>query len=146
MRRGGRTVYAFDVTTPTSPSVKWKIGCPYPQGNNTGCTAGMTGIGQTGPLGCRDERARPHGTGGHQWAAGRHLRGCEYGDPDLHESSRGRRVRDRRNTGAIVKTFSTTRSVVGDVALIAVANAAVVDHAYAADTAGTSTASTSPLR
>ena len=28
MRRGGRMVYAMDVTTPGSPSFKWKRGCP----------------------------------------------------------------------------------------------------------------------
>jgi len=40
------------------------------------------------------------------------------------------------DTGTVINTFSTARSVVGDVALIAVANAGVVDHAYAADTGG----------
>jgi type IV pilus assembly protein PilY1 len=48
MRRGGRAVYAFDVTNsltaPSSPTLKWKIGCA-PDG--TGCTSGMDGIGQT---------------------------------------------------------------------------------------------------
>ncbi|HXI58411.1 MAG TPA: hypothetical protein VNO55_20230, partial [Polyangia bacterium] len=29
MRRGGRTIYAFDVTNPASPQFKWKAGCPY---------------------------------------------------------------------------------------------------------------------
>jgi hypothetical protein len=28
MRRGGRAIYAFDVTNPSSPSVLWKKGCP----------------------------------------------------------------------------------------------------------------------
>src|SRR5262249_11371557 len=27
MRRGGRMIYAFDVSTPTSPALKWRIGC-----------------------------------------------------------------------------------------------------------------------
>ncbi|MDP3762126.1 MAG: PilC/PilY family type IV pilus protein [Ramlibacter sp.] len=47
MRRGGRSVYAFDVTnaatSPSSPTFKWRIGCTA-AGD---CTSGMTGIGQT---------------------------------------------------------------------------------------------------
>src|SRR5207237_5156178 len=39
-------------------------------------------------------------------------------------------------TGAVIKSFSTTRSVVADVALIAVMTPGVVDHAYAVDTGG----------
>src|SRR6185369_3951374 len=47
MRRGGRSIYAFDVsnaaTTPASPSFKWRIGCAA----DGTCTSGMSGIGQT---------------------------------------------------------------------------------------------------
>jgi type IV pilus assembly protein PilY1 len=46
MRRGGRMIYAFDVTNPGTPSLLWKVGCPN-LGNDDGCTAGMSGIGQT---------------------------------------------------------------------------------------------------
>ena len=46
MRRGGRALYAFDVTTPASPTLKWKKGCPEQVGD-TDCTAGFDGIGQT---------------------------------------------------------------------------------------------------
>jgi len=45
MRRGGRMVYAFDVTNPT-PVLKWSFGCPN-LNDDVGCTAGATGIGQT---------------------------------------------------------------------------------------------------
>lgn len=49
MRRGGRSIYAFDVTnsltTPGSPSLRWRLGCA---GSTDGdCTSGMSGIGQT---------------------------------------------------------------------------------------------------
>jgi len=40
------------------------------------------------------------------------------------------------DTGALVASFPTTRSVAADVALIAVAMAGVIDHAYAVDTGG----------
>jgi type IV pilus assembly protein PilY1 len=47
MRRGGRSIYAFDVsnadTAPTSPSLKWRIGCPAVGA----CTTGMDGMGQS---------------------------------------------------------------------------------------------------
>jgi len=47
MRRGGRSIYAFDVTnsatSPSSPTFKWRIGCTA-AGD---CTSGMSGIGQT---------------------------------------------------------------------------------------------------
>ena len=46
MRRGGRALYAFDVTNPASPLIKWKIGCPN-QTDNDSCTSGFSGIGQT---------------------------------------------------------------------------------------------------
>jgi type IV pilus assembly protein PilY1 len=43
MRRGGRAVYAFDVSDPTAdPSLKWKLGC-----DSTGCSSGFDNIGQT---------------------------------------------------------------------------------------------------
>jgi len=47
MRRGGRSIYSFDVTnaatSPTSPAFKWRIGCTA-AGD---CTSGMSGLGQT---------------------------------------------------------------------------------------------------
>ncbi len=47
MRRGGRSIYAFDVTdiatAPTSPGFKWRIGCTA----DGTCTTGMDGIAQT---------------------------------------------------------------------------------------------------
>ncbi|MES2424230.1 MAG: pilus assembly protein PilY, partial [Pseudomonadota bacterium] len=50
MRRGGRSIYAFDATTsltaPTTPVLKWRIGCPN-AADDTGCTAGLSGLGQT---------------------------------------------------------------------------------------------------
>lgn len=46
MRRAGRAVYAFDVTSITSPQLLWKKGCPN-IANDAGCTADWSGIGQT---------------------------------------------------------------------------------------------------
>jgi type IV pilus assembly protein PilY1 len=45
-RRGGRFIYALDVTTPTAPTLLWKKSCPNATGT-TGCDAGVEGLGQT---------------------------------------------------------------------------------------------------
>lgn len=141
MRRGGRTVYAFDVTTPTSPALKWKIGCPYPEGysggNTTGCTAGAGGIGQTWSTPV--VAASVLGYTGPVVLMGGGYDTCEDANtatPSCSSPLGAAVYAIDANTGAIIKTFSTTRSVVADVALIAVANTGVVDHAYAADTGG----------
>jgi len=54
MRRGGRMLYAFDVSpataggsSPATPTFLWRAGCPN-LGDNTGCTStAINGIGQT---------------------------------------------------------------------------------------------------
>jgi hypothetical protein len=46
MRRGGRMVYAFDVTDRNLPKFKWRKGCPNLT-NDAGCSSGFSGIGQT---------------------------------------------------------------------------------------------------
>jgi type IV pilus assembly protein PilY1 len=46
MRRGGRMVYAVDVTSPELPIVKWRIGCPELETDNN-CSGGFGSIGQT---------------------------------------------------------------------------------------------------
>jgi type IV pilus assembly protein PilY1 len=47
MRRGGRMVYALDVSDPDEdPDLLWRVGCPNLT-NDTGCTTGFTDIGQT---------------------------------------------------------------------------------------------------
>jgi type IV pilus assembly protein PilY1 len=46
MRRGGRAVYAFDVSSVTSPQLLWKKGCPN-LANDTDCITGWSDIGQT---------------------------------------------------------------------------------------------------
>jgi type IV pilus assembly protein PilY1 len=52
MRRGGRMIYALDVSIPTDPKFMWKRGCAEPTGNGTaagsgGCDFGFGEIGQT---------------------------------------------------------------------------------------------------
>jgi type IV pilus assembly protein PilY1 len=46
MRRGGRFIYALDVTDPDVPKFLWKKGCPSLL-DNTGCDIGYAELGQT---------------------------------------------------------------------------------------------------
>lgn len=45
-RRGGRLIYAIDVSNPAAPRFMWKKGCPNLD-NNTGCDSGFEELGQT---------------------------------------------------------------------------------------------------
>ena len=49
MRRGGRMIYAFDITDPAAPKLLWKKGCTQPTGSGVsgGCDTGWDMIGQT---------------------------------------------------------------------------------------------------
>src|SRR5260221_3260890 len=46
MRRGGRTIYALDVSDPANPVFMWKRGCPN-LADNVGCDSGFEELGQT---------------------------------------------------------------------------------------------------
>ncbi|HEY0663056.1 MAG TPA: PilC/PilY family type IV pilus protein, partial [Thiobacillaceae bacterium] len=141
MRRGGRMLYAFDITN-TTPSLMWARGCPN-MGNDTGCSAGYDGIGQTwsganvafikgqGPV--TDPTPLIIMGGGYDTCL----------DTDLAvttctNSAKGRKVYViNAETGAIVGTpFTTDAPVVADVTLIDRDFDGLVDHAYAADALG----------
>ena len=48
MRRGGRAIYAFDVSTPTAPTLLWRKGCfTNSTTDDSNCSTGWSGIGQT---------------------------------------------------------------------------------------------------
>ena len=144
MRRGGRMIYAMDVTTPSSPTVLWKFGCPS-LSNDSNCVGsnatdvakiGQTWstpaatasiLGYTGPViivgggydACEDENTQTTDC----TASGRIEKGA------------GVYVLDAQ-TGHEVAFFPTARSVAADISLISVTTIGVVDHAYVADTGG----------
>jgi type IV pilus assembly protein PilY1 len=137
MRRGGRVIYALDVTTPTSPSFKWKVGCPNLT-NDTGCSAGMTGIGQTWSL-PNVAFIKGYSTTVPVIAVGGGYDACEDQNTATPTctSPKGAAVYILNgNDGTVLASFPTTRSVIADVALIDIDNDGDVDYAYAVDTGG----------
>lgn len=136
MRRGGRALYAFDVTSPASPQLKWKKGCPN-LADDTGCLTGFTGIGQTWSL------PQPVKVSGYSSGTapvlimGGGYDNCEDGDPHTcTTSTKGHKifVLDA-DTGAVLTTLNTDRSVVGDVKVVPDASG-FAKYAYAADLGG----------
>ena len=126
MRRGGSVVYAFDVSTPTIPTLKWKRD-----------SALLANMGQTwsepkvitvanvpttpliimggGYDSCEDQDAAPYTA-------------CT--------SPTGNRVFVlNANTGALLKTLTTDRSVPADITAVDSDGDGYVDMAYAVDTA-----------
>ena len=137
MRRGGRALYAFDVTTPASPSLKWKKGCPN-AGNDTDCTTGFTGIGQTWSE-PKLIKASGYGSGATPMLImGGGYDTCE--DVDSATAACGTPKGNKiyvmdADTGALLKTLDTDRSVIADLTIVP-DSAGLATYAYAADTGG----------
>ena len=140
MRRGGRMIYAMDVTNASSPAILWKFGCPN-LANNTGCVpasgSNVTSIGQTWSMPAA--AASVLGYASPVVIVGGGYDACEDANTPTPScatpTGAGVFVLDAQ-TGTQLAFFATTRSVAADVALVSVATAGVVDHAYAADTGG----------
>jgi hypothetical protein len=137
MRRGGRMLYALDVTHPDNPVFKWKAGCPN-LGDDTGCTAGMSGIGQTWST-PNVAFIKGYSTTTPVLVVGGGYDGCEDVNTVSPSCGTGKGgfvyVLDA-NTGAVLRSFQTDRAVAADVALVDVDNDGYPDYAYAADTGG----------
>lgn len=142
MRRGGRMVYGFDVTTPASPLLLWKAGCPNLD-NDTGCTSGMTGIGQTwgtpavGLVKGYNSGTRPvvFVAGGHDNCEDENTRTPSCG------SAKGRVIYALDGIDGTVQATLTlpgasARSIVADLALVDINLDGLVDAVYAADMGG----------
>lgn len=137
MRRGGRVLYSFDVTTPASPTLKWKKGCPN-AGNDTGCTTGFTGIGQTWSS-PQTLLASGYGSGASPMLImGGGYDTCEDADPNTCSiaTNKGNKIYVLdADTGSLLTTLSTDRGVVGDVFVIPDSSGLAI-YAYAVDLGG----------
>ncbi|RPJ45091.1 MAG: pilus assembly protein PilY [Betaproteobacteria bacterium] len=154
MRRGGRSVYAFDVSDPTAPEVKWKVGCPsnfQTDGSvsDTGCTTGFAGIGQTwsAPKALKAPGYSVSGAGTEKpmLIMGGGYDVCEDGDPHTCTSTKGNRVYILdADTGALLKTLGgdtsdgdlISRGVVADVIVVPHSVTGLATMAYVADLGG----------
>lgn len=143
MRRGGRALYAFDVSTPNSPSLKWKKGCPNnlsatQTGFDTGCATGFSGIGQTWAQ-PKVATASGYGSGTSPiLIMGGGYDSCEDVDSTTPAcaSTTGNKIYVLdADTGALLKTFDTDRSVVADLTVVP-DSAGLAKYAYTADMGG----------
>jgi type IV pilus assembly protein PilY1 len=153
MRRGGRSVYAFDVTTPGAPSLLWKRGC-FDLTSDADCSnTALQSIGQTwsapkamyaegygggtSPLiimgggydACEDYDAGSTGGKNHNCVSG-------GGATEPSGVTKGNRiyVLDAAS-GTVVQTFKTKRAVVADVTLVRDSNGRAT-LGYTADMGG----------
>ena len=139
MRRGGRMLYAFDVTSPAAPVLMWRVGCPN-LSDDTGCTGGFAEIGQTWSF-PNVARIKGYNTGNNPViVVGGGYDACEDADtssPSCGATAKGRKVYViDAASGALLASFDTLRSVAGDVSLIDRDFDGLVDHAIVADTGG----------
>jgi type IV pilus assembly protein PilY1 len=149
MRRGGRMVYAFDVTpsdpanpTPqTTPILKWRKGCTNSDLTDTAsCNTGFEDLGQTWST-PNVAFIKNYSTTVPVIVMGGGYDRCED-DPDDIVTTQCNNAKGRKvyvldaDTGDIIRSFNTERSVPADVTLIDKDFDGFPDHAYAADTGG----------
>ncbi len=140
MRRGGRAIYAFNVNATTlAVSLKWKRGCG--DSGTSNCTNDGNGdfrdIGQTWAT-PKAFKAGGYGSGASPMLVlgGGYDATCEDAASYSCASTTGNRIYIMNaDTGVLLKTFTTTRSVVGDVTMVSDANG-LATYGYAADLGG----------
>lgn len=141
MRRGGRMVYAMDVTNSGSPSIAWKFGCDA----SGACTAGASNIGQTWsiaqPAFVKDSNASTSTYPMVMFGGGYDT--CEDANTATPScgSAKGAAVYaldavSGSGGGGWLWSAATLRSVVGDISYVDLDHDGLVDHAYAVDTGG----------
>ena len=146
MRRGGRMIYALDVSNSSPTSVaatkvayKWRVGCPNLT-DDTGCTSGMSAIGQTWSTPVT-ALVKNYSLTAPLIIVGGGYDTCEDTViPTLttcNSSPKGAKVFVLdADSGTVIRTFDTVRSVAADVALLDVDADGAKDHAFIADTGG----------
>ena len=140
MRRGGRSLYAFDATSLSGIGIKWKVGCPsnFPTSgtvSDTNCTAGFEGIGQTWSSA---KALKTAGSSSTLLIMGGGYDTCEDSDPNsCTASTKGNKVFVMNaDTGSLLQTFTTDRAVIADVAVVPDMTTGLAIYAYAVDLGG----------
>src|SRR5688572_4507871 len=153
MRRGGRMLYAFDVTVPTAPLLKWRLGCTSASMADTASCINAAGtistdFAQMGQTWSTPTVARVKGYSSDPNVpvviVGGGYDTCEDQDakPNTACTALGYVRRGNRvfvidaNTGNRLASFGTDGSVPADVTVIDRDFDGMVDHAYVADTLG----------
>ena len=141
MRRGGRMIYAFDVTTPMAPTLKWKVGCPNLT-DDVGCTSGaFVPIGQTWST-PNVATLKIGGTVGETpvpvVAVGGGYDNCEDGSPNAAcAGAKGSIVYFLdASDGTVLNSFTTVGRVAADLAYVDLDGDGIPDFAYAVDSRG----------
>ncbi|GAB3400488.1 PilC/PilY family type IV pilus protein [Massilia agilis] len=137
MRRGGRRIYALDVTNPDAPVYKWRSGCAD-LANDNDCAANMSGIGQTWST-PSVALVKGFSSSTPVVAFGGGYDACE--DANLSAPNCGNKGHFiyilNGLTGALLhEPFETEGAVAADVAMVDVNNDGMPDYLYAADTRG----------
>jgi len=143
MRRGGRMVYALDVTDPDAPELLWKHGCPS-LNNDSGCTAGFSNIGQTWsvPVGGyvlgyvdNDDVPKPLVMFGGGFDDCLNEDVAAYPASCSSAKGKGVYILDAE-TGQTLRKLDTDAPVITDVATVDLNFDGFIDFAYVADVAG----------
>ena len=137
-RRGGRMIYAFDISSAGTPTFKWVFGCASADDSN--CTSNASGIGNTWSV--------PNAAFIKGWSSGTSpvvivgggMDPCEDADnatTTCTSSSKGHKVYVlNADTGAVLQALDTDGSVPADISLIDRDFDGKVDHGYVVDTRG----------
>lgn len=144
MRRGGRMVYALDVTDPdAAPTLLWRKGCPALD-SDTGCADGFDDIGQTWSMpigGYTEGYVDDNGDAQMVVAFGGGFDDCLNEDaaayPAACSSAKGKGIYVLDGTtGALLRHLPTDAPVVSDLSPIDIDFDGHLDFAYAADVSG----------
>ncbi len=143
MRRGGRRVYAIDVSNKDVPSFMYKLGCS----DSGSCTAGMEDMGQSWST-PSPAFIRGYSNGASKKPAllfGGGYDACEDANARITTqcaAAKGKTIyiRDAKD-GSHIASFTSAspsgeRSFAADVAMVDIDNDGYVDYAYAADIGG----------
>lgn len=144
MRRGGRTVYGFDISDINNPALVFRTGCTTPLGDSSGCATGWSDVGETW------SPATPvlvdEATPVTYLLMGGGYDDCEdFDDPNTpanHNCSTATTAGDKiyvlnAATGELVHTLDTERAVPGKITPVTVSDFDQrLKFAYAADTGG----------